>query len=139
MLSVVSPLRQRPDFTDIIPLFDRIVLEAILTDKMGRKLWQKHFLTKDQLRHRVPWPEFASAFCQFFKETRIELDDIRMQCLNALLVDGARDEEVDMEEWAKLLQWFGPLKDLGMASLSFFFQSLTRPDQLPFWTTLWIC
>ncbi len=37
---------KRPAFTDIIPLFDRIVLEAILTDKIGRKLWQKHFLTK---------------------------------------------------------------------------------------------
>ncbi len=63
------------------------------------------------MRHRVAWPEFAAAFCQFFKETRVELDDIRMQCLNALLVDGNKDEEVDMEEWAKLLQWFGPLKD----------------------------
>ncbi len=45
------------------------------------------------------------------QETKVPIDDIRMQCLNALLVDGNKEEEVDMEEWAKLLQWFGPLKD----------------------------
>jgi hypothetical protein len=59
----------------------------------------------------VAWSEFAAAFCQFFKETSVALDDIRMQCLKMLLVDNNRDEEVDMEDWAKLLQWFGPLKD----------------------------
>ena len=104
---------ERPAFTEIIPLFDVIVLEAIIQDKIGRKLWRKHFLTKDGLRTKVGWAEFAAAFCQFFKETNVKLDDIRMQCLNALLVDGNKDEEVDMEEWAKLLQWFGPLKDFG--------------------------
>ena len=102
---------ERPAFTEIIPLFDIIILEAIIADKMGRKLWRKHFMNKDGLRTRVGWTEFASAFCQFFKETNVALDDIRLQCLNLLLVDGHRDEEVDMEEWAKLLQWFGPLKD----------------------------
>lgn len=68
-------------------------------------------MNKDGLRLRVGWAEFMGAFCQFFKEASVGPDDIRMQCLKSLLVDGNKDEEVDMEEWAKLLQWFGPLKD----------------------------
>jgi hypothetical protein len=44
---------ERPAFTEIIPLFDIIILEAIITDKIGRKLWRKHFMNKDGLRTKV--------------------------------------------------------------------------------------
>lgn len=103
---------KRPQFVDIIPIFDMIILEAMIGDKMGRKLWRKHFLTKAGLQDTVDWTVFAGALCKFFKNKSIALDDVRMQCLHAVLVDDDKNDEVHMEEWAKLLQWFGPLSTL---------------------------
>lgn len=104
--------RKRPPFEKIIPLFDEIIVDSIIKDPHGRKLWKKEFLGKEQLRENVRWKEFVIAFCRYWGEKLPkDPDDTKWKCLHALLADNAK-ELVSIESFGRLLEWFGPMKGI---------------------------
>merc|ERR1712137_929037 len=102
--------KKRPKFSQMIPAFDSIILEAVIIDEMGRKLWKKYFLGQ-KLREKVSWKNFTIALTSIFK-TNLPKDtqDARWKCLKTLLVD--KSGKVSMEQFARILEWFGPMNDL---------------------------
>eukprot|EP01095_Lingulamoeba_sp_RSL-Kostka_P001906 TRINITY_DN126_c1_g1_i1.p1 TRINITY_DN126_c1_g1~~TRINITY_DN126_c1_g1_i1.p1 ORF type:complete len:324 (+),score=123.75 TRINITY_DN126_c1_g1_i1:92-1063(+) len=100
----------RPTFTEIVPQFDAIIVDAIINDKNGRRLWSKYFM-KDKLRETVSWKNFVIAFTNLFKSRAPKNpDDTRWKCLKALLTDS--NEKVSVEQFSRILEWFGPLEGL---------------------------
>jgi serine/threonine protein kinase len=106
--------KRRPSFDKIIPLFDEIIVDSIIKDSEGRKLWKKYFLRKEQLEENVKWTEFVVAFCGYWKEKLPRNpDEIRFKCLHALLADNPK-ELVSIEAFGRMLEWFGPMKGLNI-------------------------
>ena len=102
--------KKRPKFSQMIPAFDSIILEAVIMDEMGRKLWKKYFLGT-KLRERVSWKNFTIALTSIFKESvPTNAQDTRWKCLKTLLV--TKGDKVTMEQFSRILEWFGPLNNL---------------------------
>lgn len=100
----------RPTFADIIPQFNEIIVDGIITDEMGRKMWKKYFL-KDKLRDVVSWRNFVIGLTNIFKQRMPkDPDDTRWKCLKALVCDAK--EKVTIEQFSMILDWFGPMQDL---------------------------
>jgi len=100
---------RRPKFSAIIPQFDAIIVDALIHDEHGRKLWKKYFMT-DKLRENVSWKNFVIAFTRYFgASVPRDPKDTRWMCFKAVL---AVDERVTLEQFAKILEWFGPLTGL---------------------------
>ena len=101
---------KRPTFTQIIPLFDGIIVDAIISDPVGSKMWKTYFLT-DKLREKVSWRNFVIALTNTFKQKMPkDANDTRWKCLKVLLTDN--DGNVPIEQFSRMLEWFGPLKEL---------------------------
>jgi len=100
----------RPSFADIVPQFDEIIVDAVINDENGRKMWKKYFM-KDKLRETISWKNFVIALTNLFK-ARVPKDpnDTRWKCLKALLAD--ESEKVSIEQFSRILDWFGPLEGL---------------------------
>lgn len=100
----------RPTFAEIIPQFNEIIVDGIITDEMGRKMWKKYFL-KDKLRDVVSWRNFVIGLTNIFKQRMPkDPDDTRWKCLKALVCDAK--EKVTIEQFSMILDWFGPMQDL---------------------------
>ena len=94
----------------MIPLFDTIILEAVIRDEMGRKMWKKYFLGQ-KLREKVSWKNFTIALTSIFKAPMPKgSSDTRWKCLKTLLV--GKGDKVSMEQFSRILEWFGPMNDL---------------------------
>jgi len=103
---------KRPTFEKIIPLFNQIIVDSIIKDKHGRALWKKQFLLKDNLEENVPWKQFVIGLTSYFKEkVPSNPDDVRYLCLNALLAN-SQEQSVSIENFGRLLEWFGPVETL---------------------------
>jgi len=102
----------RPTFEQIIPQFDQIIVDAIIHDDHGRKIWKKYFM-KDKLREVVSWKNFVIALTSFYKE-RVPRDpsDTRWKCLKAVVADD--NEKVSIESFSRVLDWFGPMSGLSI-------------------------
>ena len=103
--------RNRPTFAEIIPQFDEIIVDGIITDKIGCKMWKKYFM-KDKLRESVSWRNFVIALTTIFNEKMPNANDIKWNCLKALVADD--QEKVSIESFARILEWFGPMKSLSI-------------------------
>jgi len=117
---------KRPRFEKLLKdrVFDEIVLEYMINDKLGREMWKKNFLTKDGLKEVITWKEFVMALTSFFKKNLPkDPDDINYKCLNVLLV---KDDNVSIEDFSKLLDWFGPMEGLD-SFLNSIVELLKRP------------
>ncbi|KAL6064801.1 Dual specificity protein kinase [Balamuthia mandrillaris] len=101
---------KRPSFEELIPRFDEIIVDGVINDTVGRALWRSRFLGK----WVVSWKDFAMAFCQTTNITPPnDPTDIYFQCLKAVTCpDG--DDQVTIENFSKMLEWFGPLKEQGI-------------------------
>jgi len=102
--------QRRPSFESLLKnrVFDKIILEATIKDKMGRALWARNFMGKDGLKETVTWREFATAFCNFFKTPLPkDPDDIKFKCLKTILAE--KDDMVTMDNFSRHLEWFGPM------------------------------
>ena len=102
--------KARPKFSQMISAFDTIILEAVIRDDIGQKLWKKYFLG-NKLRDKVSWKNFTIALTSIFKSSLpASSQDTRWKCLKVLLAD--KSGKVSMEQFSRILEWFGPLKDL---------------------------
>merc|ERR1712137_314327 len=102
--------KKRPTFSQIIPLFDNIIVDAVLADRKGKDMWKKYFMG-EKLRESVSWKNFVIAICSFFDEKISKNpNDTRWKCLAALLSD--KESRVTIEQFSRILEWFGPLTDL---------------------------
>ena len=48
----------RPSFTQILQDLDRVIVDAAITDPVGKRFWLEYFPNRD----RVPWDDFLIAF-----------------------------------------------------------------------------
>ena len=104
--------KERPKFSQMIGLFDTIIVEAVIRDEMGCKMWKKYFLGQ-KLRESVSWKNFTIALTSFFKVPypKDAAADTRWKCLKELLLEKSSDR-VSMEQFSRILEWFGPMTDL---------------------------
>ncbi|KAF2073209.1 hypothetical protein CYY_005491 [Polysphondylium violaceum] len=102
-----NPVR-RPSFSDITKqkILDLILIDGLVTDHGGRQFWAHHFLGKEE----VGWNQFYPAFCSSFAiDMRVHSgDSLTVKCLRLLLVP-IDSESVSLEQFGKILSWFGPL------------------------------
>ena len=65
-----------------------------------------------KLREKISWKNFTIALTAYFKEAipKDAAQDTRWKCLKTLLV--GTDDKVSMEQFSRILEWFGPMKDL---------------------------
>eukprot|EP00027_Filamoeba_sp_ATCC50430_P018551 CAMPEP_0168567218 /NCGR_PEP_ID=MMETSP0413-20121227/14878_1 /TAXON_ID=136452 /ORGANISM="Filamoeba nolandi, Strain NC-AS-23-1" /LENGTH=511 /DNA_ID=CAMNT_0008599375 /DNA_START=169 /DNA_END=1704 /DNA_ORIENTATION=+ len=97
---------ERPTFEQIIPLFDIIVIEYLIHDEHGKKLWEKHFLGQES----VPWAKFVKGFCTFWN-VPYDPKSTKFLCLKEMCVDDKEEQLVSIEAFSKTLDWFGPMQD----------------------------
>ncbi|KAL6077604.1 protein kinase [Balamuthia mandrillaris] len=103
---------KRPSFEDMLTskVFDKVIVEALLTDKRGAALWQKNFLGQDA----APWAKFQKAYYKYFNLSPKIVDtkgETKIQCLKILIADN-ETETVTIENFARALECFGPMENL---------------------------
>jgi len=103
----------RPSIAKILSshILDEVIIEAMISPKndLGRAIWKEKFLEKVV----VDWKDFLITFSNKagFPIPR-DPDDIQMQCLKELVVKKSKEgkEEVSLEDFGIMLDWFGPLE-----------------------------
>jgi len=98
----------RPSFENILPVFDTIIIESVISDTKGREMWKKMFV-KEKLLEKVPWDQFAAGFASFFGDSTRDLEDVSYKCLKALLANDNL-QQVTIENFGRFLEWFGPME-----------------------------
>lgn len=107
--------KHRPSFEKIIPLFDEIVIDACIKDPHGRQFWKNHFFPKGHLYETVKWKEFIVAFCSYWQAPMPKNpDDTKWRCLQAVLTEPKTPDQVSLEQFGKILEWFGPMKGINV-------------------------
>ena len=126
-----SDLSVRPSFTDIISLFNHVIIDCTILDTIGRDLWAFNFFDQEE----VVWNQFLIILQ---KQQKIHLGpfDPRLPYLKAilgpspsfflssflfrlkfthicLLKDENQTGTVEIETFGNSLWWFGPLANLG--------------------------
>lgn len=115
----------RPSFSQIIHDLENIMVDVACRDLWGRKLWKENFLAQEE----VPWEDFSRALLKLLKIpseadlTPADQDNLtlNLRCLKALLsekpkaqaqVAGRADQPVvSLQNWGRMLVWFGPITD----------------------------
>ncbi|KAL6077557.1 serine/threonine-protein kinase STY13 [Balamuthia mandrillaris] len=104
---------KRPTFQQMLPKFDEIIIQAVISDLAGQRLWTTHFLEL----LKVPWLEFVGGFCAFLHmRPPNEGTDVRFACLKSIVAyplapEPEKKNLVKMEDFANMLCWFGPLEE----------------------------
>jgi len=76
-------------------------------------LWKKYFIPDSKLKESVSWKNFVIAINRFFNAAiPRDQNDTRWKCFKSVLVDS--NEKVNVEQFAKVLEWFGPMQDLSI-------------------------
>eukprot|EP01113_Clastostelium_recurvatum_P023171 TRINITY_DN2769_c0_g1_i7.p1 TRINITY_DN2769_c0_g1~~TRINITY_DN2769_c0_g1_i7.p1 ORF type:complete len:485 (-),score=129.90 TRINITY_DN2769_c0_g1_i7:665-2119(-) len=111
IVSCWAPLpKDRPSFSDILAShsIENIILEGVISqpNELGRRFWSQSFPG----RWTVSYPEFLTAFMVFLgiSFSKYNAEDIHWQCLRAVRLKD-KEEAVTVEEFGKMLEWFGPL------------------------------
>jgi serine/threonine protein kinase len=105
--------KNRPTFSQILntKVIDEIIIEGLISEVnyLGRELWKENFLEKSQ----VLWNDFLNSLLKKinYSESNIE-ENIHIESLKLLIVkmDQSKNEIVTLENFAKILEWFGPIK-----------------------------
>lgn len=126
-----DPMR-RPPFSSIVKRLDLIIVDCAIRDPHANLFWKERFLTKDDVR----WREFINLFGEFIglttpgslpildlisinhhkvRDTSIPID---LRCFKAVLMPNsslssaidAEDEDIHLERFGAICDWFGPLK-----------------------------
>ncbi|PRP80378.1 SH2 domain-containing protein [Planoprotostelium fungivorum] len=106
-----DPLR-RPEFGDVIPVLDEIIVESAIENHDGSEFWKKHFLTMSE----VPWSAFWNAFSEIIPEDTVTDDNVEIfyQLLGITPATSSNIEpKVHIENFGKVLSWLpGSLEEL---------------------------
>eukprot|EP01096_Ripella_sp_DP13-Kostka_P004162 TRINITY_DN1625_c0_g1_i5.p1 TRINITY_DN1625_c0_g1~~TRINITY_DN1625_c0_g1_i5.p1 ORF type:complete len:482 (-),score=181.11 TRINITY_DN1625_c0_g1_i5:153-1598(-) len=102
--------RARPSFEAIIPRLDQIAIDVTISDRLGRRLWTEFFMGRDE----TPWEDFKLALCDTLQLASPSLYELAFRCMEAVLAESpkdlmCKDQVVNIEKWASLCSWFGPL------------------------------
>jgi len=125
----------RPSFSQIVDTLNSIIVDCAIPDEAGASFWKLYFKEKDQ----VSWRDFLNNFCRVLALTdhtmppmfdllqhhkdKIYPDlELQIRCLKAVIVSVVQiqaqsEEVVTMEQFGKVLAWFGNLKTDGIAIL----------------------
>eukprot|EP01117_Protostelium_nocturnum_P010324 TRINITY_DN3709_c0_g1_i3.p1 TRINITY_DN3709_c0_g1~~TRINITY_DN3709_c0_g1_i3.p1 ORF type:complete len:1210 (-),score=379.32 TRINITY_DN3709_c0_g1_i3:13-3642(-) len=97
--------RERPDFDAIDAIFESLIIEAALEDEVGADFWAHTVKTQ----YSMQWKEFSQHLYRYF---RVSTNYVNMksfeEAMKSILVDS--DDMVNMENFIKLTQFYGPLK-----------------------------
>eukprot|EP01128_Nolandella_sp_AFSM9_P012553 TRINITY_DN938_c0_g2_i1.p1 TRINITY_DN938_c0_g2~~TRINITY_DN938_c0_g2_i1.p1 ORF type:complete len:696 (-),score=83.35 TRINITY_DN938_c0_g2_i1:64-2151(-) len=133
---------RRPTMQAIVgdTLWDDVLLDLMLKGEEGAmSMWKglgnAEEKSRDQVPKRVPWKSFLHAFLCYLRlqATGKEIkDDIRYQCLRAVLAPTALDGTVfvSLSHFERFLGWFGPViphKKEGLALLDSIKTLLQKP------------
>ncbi|EGG16486.1 SH2 domain-containing protein [Cavenderia fasciculata] len=122
----------RPGFSEIVSSLESIIIDCSIPDEYGAIMWKNHFKHIDD----APWKDFVNVFANFVgltnQNTSTMYDllcfspnlvgstiELNFKCLKAIIVSppkgvGPQEEEVvSMEQFGKVLAWFGNLRDDG--------------------------
>lgn len=102
---------ERPSFRDIVSTFDDIIIDSVIDDALGGQLWKKQFAGQDS----VEWKEFVKGIYEFFQSKSPfgqREEEEKLRAFHSVAVDS--DEVVTIENFDKLLKWFGPLKNISI-------------------------
>eukprot|EP01133_Synstelium_polycarpum_P005660 gene5660-6535_t len=122
----------RPGFSQIVSSLESIIIDCSIPDEYGAIMWKNHFKHVDD----PTWKEFVNVFATFVgltNSTTPTMSDmlqfspnlngstieLNFKCLRAIIVSppkgvgGQEEEVVCMEQFGKVLAWFGNLKDDG--------------------------
>jgi serine/threonine protein kinase len=125
----------RPNFSQIVDTLNSIIVDCAIPDEAGAAYWKLYFKEKDQ----VSWRDFLNTFCRVLQLTNELMPpmydllqhskekinpelELQIRCLKAIIVtvaqiQGQEEEVVTMEQFGKVLAWFGNLKHDGIAIL----------------------
>ncbi|GAM17330.1 hypothetical protein SAMD00019534_005050 [Acytostelium subglobosum LB1] len=121
----------RPDFNVITSTLEGIVIDLAIPDEYGAIMWKNHFRHADY----ATWKDFLNVFANFIGLTSAQTQpmydlllnspnlngstiELNFKCLKAIIamptrVGGQEEEVVSMEQFGKVLAWFGCLKEDG--------------------------
>jgi hypothetical protein len=123
---------RRPPFSSIVKRLDHIIVDLAIQDPHANLFWKERFLTKDDVR----WKEFINLFGEFIGLTtpgslpildlisinhhkvRDSMIPMDIRCFKAVLMPNSsttsaidsEDEDVHLERFGAICDWFGPLK-----------------------------
>jgi len=123
----------RPDFRQIIEELDVILINVAVKDTIGRQFWRLCFLGKEE----VAWDLFREGLIKFLslpiqaEKDRVELN---FKCLKLLVVSrppNTNREFVTLNNWGKILQFFGPIIIPAIAHGETFLDEITNYFRQP--------
>lgn len=99
----------RPTMQQIVSsdIFDHLIIEHVITDKVGQEFWKQHFFGK----YEVKWPRFIKGFMRFLGINLMENYDRMAEfiALKLSLEQPGQDSVVTIESFSAALSWHGPL------------------------------
>lgn len=111
---------QRPTFTQIIAMLQRILVDVAVSDPVGNEFWTTHLLASGA---QCSWDKFKEKLCAFHGWPHPDLTaDLEEQtrCLRHILAErkpnapkDSLPDIVKMEAFGRLLMWFGPMQKKG--------------------------
>ncbi|KAN0014456.1 hypothetical protein ACTFIU_000774 [Dictyostelium citrinum] len=120
----------RPSFEGIVSELEEIIIDCCIPDEYGAILWKNHFKHENEAN----WKDFINVFSNFVGLTNANTPsmsdllqfspnlngstiELNFKCLKSIIVSspkGPHEEEVVlMEQFGKVLAWFGNLKEDG--------------------------
>jgi len=111
---------KRPSFKEIIEQLDNVVIDCAIRDDCARKFWKdNNFIKKEE----VLWTEFIIGFVRYVGLLDDDVKSLNITCLHAILAEKPREnsnEIVKIDEFGKIVDWFGPLETSGSATENIF-------------------
>jgi serine/threonine protein kinase len=104
----------RPSFSNIVDRLQEIILEEAIIDPAGRSFWEKNFWQKNRdkvgtMKEKVSWNQFIREFV--FMMGKAQNDLLLIECIKELLVVKQNDDEiVSLDQFGKILDFFGPIR-----------------------------
>jgi len=123
----------RPDFKQIIGYLDVILINVAVKDAIGRQFWLSFFNGKEE----VAWDLFKEAIIKFLSlpiNSERERCELNFTCLKLLLVQRPQNttrEFVSLNNWGKVLQFFGPIVIPAVANGETFLDEITKVFRQP--------
>jgi len=100
---------KRPDFPQIVEWLDEVIVEYSVKNLQARKFWQTFMSGTFTLVEQVPWDSFWTALVKDFPLPDGLEPSIAEICCKALLAPNPKSPNVDLENFGKVVDWFGPL------------------------------
>eukprot|EP01129_Flabellula_baltica_P001852 TRINITY_DN11757_c0_g1_i1.p1 TRINITY_DN11757_c0_g1~~TRINITY_DN11757_c0_g1_i1.p1 ORF type:complete len:493 (-),score=82.30 TRINITY_DN11757_c0_g1_i1:49-1527(-) len=99
----------RPSFSEILEKLDSIIAEEAIIDTTGRIFWKRFFKNYE----KIQWETFISEFCRYFNYNYQHDADPTIRCLRVLFAGGENQNYVTVENFGRMLDYFGPIMKNG--------------------------